>query len=113
MKLIDLLKEIKINTPGKSILWGMDNQGRFTELVKLKGFKTPQEASDAINKVFVVPDYEEDPIENYQININNPSYAYLDGGGGIRFVKDLSEFGRGYETEEGWGITKWSTEPPS
>jgi len=110
VKLIDLLKEIKINPPGRSILWGYNDYDEFMELVKLKGFKTLQEALDAINKAF--PDEDPYEIESYQININNPSYAYLDGGGGITFVKDLSEWGRGYGTEEGWGVTKWSTEPP-
>jgi hypothetical protein len=107
MKLTDLLKEIVIKPPGRSILWGMTDDNRFTELVKLNGFKTSQEALDEINTAFP----NEDPYE-LESDAYNPSYAYLAGDGRVTFVKDLSEFGRGYETEEGWGVDEWSKNPP-
>ncbi len=112
MKLINLLKEIKIIEPGKSILWGYNSFGEFMELVKLRGFKTSQEALDKINQTF--PDEDPFEIESHQINMNNPSYAYLADDGQVAFVEDLSEFGAGsgYDTEEGWGIDEWSNQPP-
>ena len=113
IKLTNLLKEIRIIEPRRSILWGMDNRGRFTELVKLKGFKTPQEALDKINQAF--PD--KNPYELFEpfSDKNNPSYAYLSGDGSVSFVQDLSEFDTesGYDTEEGWGVDEWSNQPPS
>jgi hypothetical protein len=104
-----LLSEIKINKPGTSILWGRDNDGRFTELVKLQGFSTSQEALDRINKLL---NLEDEPYEEMEY-VSYPSYAYLSGDGQVTFVKDLSEFGVGYETEEGWGVKEWSVKPPS
>jgi hypothetical protein len=108
MKLIQILKEIKINTPGKSVLFGIGENGRFTELVKLRGFKTAQEALDAINKILK---------EDYYLNeftqlIKDPSYAYLSSDGEAIFVKDLSHFGVNYTTEEGWGVVDWSSSFP-
>lgn len=107
MKLIQILKEIKVNTPGKSILFGIDGDGKFTELVKLRGFKTSQEALDAINKIL-----KEDYHLNEFTQTEDPSYAYLASDGEATFVKDLSYFGIGYITEEGWGVNEWSPEPP-
>jgi len=107
MKLIQILKEIKINIPGKSILWGIDGNGRFTELVKLRGFKTAQEALNAINKIL-----KEDYHLNEFTQIEDPSYVYLSGDGEATFVKDLSFFGVNYITEEGWGVVDWSPNSP-
>ena len=107
MKLIQILKEIKIKVPGRSILWGIDANGRFTELVKLRGFKTSQEALDAVNKIL-----KEDYHLNEFTQIEDPSYVYLSSDGEATFVKNLSYFGIGYTTEEGWGVNEWSPEPP-
>jgi hypothetical protein len=113
MKLIQILKEIKINTPGRSILFGIDESGRFTELVKLRGFKTAQEALDAINKILKEDHY----LNEFTQLIKDPSYAYLASNGESTFVKDLSYFGRGnngmyYTTEEDWGVVDWSPSFP-
>ena len=107
IKLSNLIKEIEVGMGGRSILWGKDKDGRFTELVKLQGFSTSQEALDEINEFFDL-EYEEIEDEPYV----NPSYAYLAGDGQATFVKDLSEFSDNYQTEEGWGITEWSKNPP-
>ena len=109
MKLTDLLKEIVIKSPGRSILWGRNGDGHFTELVKLRGFSTAQEALDEINKLL---GYNDEDGFGLDQGVDNPSYAYLSGDGQVTFVKDLSEFGRGYETEEGWGVNEWSKNPP-
>jgi hypothetical protein len=106
MKLIQILKEIKIKIPGKSILWGIDGNGKFAELVKLRGFNTAQEALDAINKIL-----KDDYYLNEFTQIKDPSYAYLASDGEATFVKDLSYFGIGYTTEEGWGVVDWSLNP--
>ena len=108
IKLSNLIKEIKVNKPGKSILWGKDNNGRFTELVKLQGFSTSQEALDKINQLL---NLEDEPYEEIEY-VSYPLYAYLSGDGQVTFVKDLSEFGVDYQTEEGWGVDKWSENPP-
>ena len=109
MKLTEILKEIKVNPPGRTILWGMDSQGRFTELVKLEGFSTAQKALDEINKLF---NYKSDNYYLLDSNINNPSYAYLANDGQVAFVKDLSEFEEDYRTEADWGVNKWSKNFP-
>jgi hypothetical protein len=110
IKLSNLIKEIKVNKPGTSILWGYNDFDEFMELVKLKGFKTPQKALDEINKLLK----EDEPYYTWEDvpPPDNPSYAYLAGDGQVTFVKDISEFGVSYETEEGWGITQWSEDPP-
>jgi hypothetical protein len=112
IKLSNLIKEIEVGMGGRSILWGSDNGGRFIELVKLQGFSTSQEALDRINELYneLYPD-EYYPYELSK-SVEYPSYVYLSGGGQATFVKDLSEFSVGYQTEEDWGVTKWSKNPP-
>jgi hypothetical protein len=113
MKLTDILNEIKVTPGGRQILWGRDEYGRFTELVKIQGFKTAQEALDKINQLLGLKE-EEDKyyMRDYYITVINPAYAYLASDGDTTFVKDLSEFGRDYETEEGWKVDEWSKQPP-
>jgi hypothetical protein len=114
MKLTDILNEIKVVPGGRQILWGRDEQGRFTELVKLRGFKTPQEALDKINQLLGLKEEGDKYYMNvpYYNDVINPTYAYLAGDGDTTFVKDLSEFGDSYTTEEGWSVVEWSKEPP-
>lgn len=115
MKLTEILKEIVVNPPGRSILWGMIENGGFAGLVKLNGFKTSQEALNKINAIFPNKNpYEfESEIYGFKSDVDNPSYAYLSSGDGTAaFVKDLSEFNEGFQTEEDWGIDKWSKNPP-
>lgn len=114
MKLVELLKEIKINTPGRQILWGKDEQGRFTELIKIQGFKTTQEALDKINQLLGSKGEDDEYYMSYHhyITLINPRYAYLADDGQITFVKDLSEFGDSYTTEEDWRVVEWSKELP-
>jgi hypothetical protein len=107
MKLTDILNEIKVVPGGKQILWGYNSSGKFTELAKLRGFKTPQEALDKINQALP----NEEPYE-LSSGENDPSYAYLSDDGQVTFVKDLSEFSEGYDTEDSWGVDEWSKEPP-
>ena len=109
IKLTNLLKEIEVGMGGKSVLWGIDNNGHFTELTKLKGFRTSQEALDEINKLL---NLEDNSYYIDQFTPDNPSYAYLAGDGEVSFVEDLSEFNDNYNTEEGWGVTQWSKDPP-
>lgn len=111
MKLTKLLKEIKITTPGKTILWGYTSNGRFTELVKLRGFRTSQEALDKINELLGYRYNDEDGYYTSD-SIDNPSYAYLADDGQVSFVKSLSEFSGNWETEEDWRVNKWSKNPP-
>jgi hypothetical protein len=113
MKLTDILNEIKIVPGSRQILWGMNDNNRFTELVKIQGFKTTQEALDKINQLLGLKE-EEDKyyMRDYYITVINPAYAYLASDGDTTFVKDLSEFGRDYETEEGWKVDEWSKQPP-
>jgi len=110
------LNEIEVRMGGRSILWGRDNNGRFTDLIKLNGFKTSQEALDEINELL---NSEDDPYYIDESDIpDNPLYCYLAGDGGVyaykraSFVNNLSEFGVSYNTEEGWGVTQWSKDPP-
>ena len=112
IKLSNLIKEIKVNKPGTHILWGRDNDGRFTELVKLQGFSTSQEALDRINKLLNLEDEPYGAYYDDQKYVSYPSYAYLSDDGQVTFVKDLSEFGVDYQTEEGWGVNEWSVKPP-
>jgi hypothetical protein len=113
VKLIELLKEIQVIPPGKGILWGWNANGYFTELAKLRGFKTSQEALDEINKILGLDVEGEYPYWTNS-HIDNPSYVYLSDDGQVEFTKDLSSFGTGsgYDTEEGWGVAEWSTKPP-
>jgi len=113
IKLSNLIKEIKVNKPGTSILWGRNNNGRFTELVKLQGFSTSQEALDRINKLLNLEDKPYSAYYDDQEYVSYPLYAYLSGDGQVTFVKDLSEFGVGYQTEESWNVNEWSVKPPS
>jgi len=111
MKLTELLKEIKVNPPGRTILWGMDDQGYFTELVKLKGFSTAQEALDEINKAF--PDEDPYHLDEDAKTVSNPSYIYLaNDGEAFPSAKDLSAFDEMYQTEESWKVAEWSKNPP-
>jgi hypothetical protein len=107
IKLSNLLKEIEEGMGGKSVLWGYNDYDEFMELIKLQGFSTSQEALDEINELYPW----EDPYE-LGTSVDYPSYAYLSGDGQVTFVKDLSEFSDNYQTEEGWGVTKWSKDPP-
>jgi hypothetical protein len=109
IKLSNLLNEIEVGMGGRSILWGKDKDGRFTWLVKLQGFSTSQEALDEINELLNLKD---GPYYIDSFTPDNPSYAYLAGDGEVSFVEDLSEFSGDYQTEEGWGVTEWSKDPP-
>jgi hypothetical protein len=113
MKLTDILNEIKIVPGSRQILWGMNDNNRFTELVKIQGFKTTQEALDKINQLLGLKE-EEDKyyMRDHYITVINPVYAYLAGDGNTTFVKDLSEFSGNYNTEEGWRVANWSKQPP-
>jgi hypothetical protein len=107
IKLSNLLKEIEVGIGGRSILWGYNDYDEFMELVKIDGFATSQEALDEINKLYPW----EDPYE-LGTSVDYPLYAYLAGDGQVTFVNDLSEFSDSYHTEEGWGVTEWSKNPP-
>jgi len=110
IKLSNLLSEIEVRMGGKSLLWGYNDYDEFMELVKLNGFKNSQEALDEINKLYP----HDDPyyIDGDIFSSDYPLYAYLIDDGRVKFVDDLSEFGDNYNTEESWGITKWSEDPP-
>ena len=114
MKLTDLLKEIQVISPGKSILWGRNGNNHFTGLVKLKGFKTSQEALDEINKILKLDLDGESPYEIRSgiDDIDYPLYVYLSDDGEASFVKDLSSFSENFNTEYDWGVAEWSTKPP-
>ena len=114
MKLVQILNEISINLPGRRVLWGMDDNNRFTELIKVQGFSTTQDALDEINRLFGLDD-EVDKYymdDQYNMPIKGPMYCYLTGDGGVIFLEDLSLFDPPYRTEEGWGVTNWTTKPP-
>ena len=93
----------------------MNDNNRFTELVKVQYFPTTQAALDEINRLLGL-DREEDQyyMDNFQYNIpmEGPMYCYLSGDGDTVFTEDLSIFGDGYQTEEDWGVTNWTTKPP-
>ena len=110
IKLSNILNEIEVRMGSSSILWGYNDYDEFMELIKLKGFSTSQEALDEINELL---NSEDDPyyIDEFDIP-NNPLYCYLAGDGRASFVNNLSEFGVSYNTEEGWGVTQWSEDPP-
>jgi hypothetical protein len=113
MKLTELLKEIQVVSPGRSILWGMKKNNKFSGLVKIRGFKTSQEALDEINKILGLDknsEYEAYNQENFPIP--SQTYIYFSGDGLIDFSQDLSSFSEGYNTEEDWGVVEWSTKPP-
>ena len=118
MKLTQILNEIQINTPGRRVLWGMNDNNQFTELVKVQGFPTTQAALDEINRLLDLNDEEDQYYmdDQYSIPMKGPMYAYLPDDGDTVFTEDLSIFGddhgNGYQTEEDWRVTKWTTNPP-
>jgi hypothetical protein len=113
MKLIELLKEIQVTTPGRSILWGMEKNGKFSYLAKIRGFKTSQEALDEINKILGLDENSEYEAYNQK---NSPlpfqTYIHFSPDGTIDFIPDLSAIEEPWNTEEGWKIDEWSKQPP-
>jgi hypothetical protein len=115
MKLTDILNEIRV-IPGKGqILWGMTRNGNFTELAKIKGYKTYQQVEDAINRALNTPGkLELDVRYTPDDPISKENYVYVTPDGVLVIVDSLSKFGTGtgYDTEEGWGVAEWSKQPP-
>ena len=111
MKLIVLLKEIQVVPPRKDVLWGWNADSNFTGLVKVRGFKTSQEALDKINKILKL-DIEGKYPYKMDSYVDNPSYVYLSDDGRAVFVKDLSSFYEGWKTEEDWGVAEWLIKSP-
>ena len=112
IRLTDILNEIKVNDPGQQILFGLKNDGSWTELIKVKGYSDPKKALEKINELFNL--YGDDAFYFWmQIpKLNNTAYAYIAGDGGVKFVNSLSDFSPGFQTEEEWGVVEWSTKVP-
>lgn len=92
----------------------MTDDNQFTELVKVQGFPTTQEALDEINRLLNLDEEDEFYTHNrYLTPMTGPMYAYLSGDGYTVFLKDLSSFDPDFQTEEGWMVTDWSTKPPT
>jgi hypothetical protein len=119
MKLTDILNEIKIVPGSRQILWGMNDNNRFTELVKIKGYRTYQQVEDAINQALNLPNdtttkFELDVKYTPEDQIPNENYVYIVPDGVLIVVDSLSKFGTGsgYDTEEGWRVANWSKQSP-
>jgi len=113
IRLTNILAEIKVNDPGQQILFGLKNDGSWTELVKIKGYSDSKKALEKINKLFNL--YGDDAFYSSWMQtpkLNNIAYAYLAGDGDVSFVNSLSDFSPGFQTEEGWGVAEWSTKAP-
>lgn len=121
IKLRDIYNEIKVNQPGKFILFGYNNRNIWTQLVKVQGYKSKKEALYDVNKLI----FQDRPNVNqlyWEImgNENNTykgdkipfNYMYLEDDGDVVFANSLPEFGPGYQTEEGWNIKEWLRTPP-
>jgi hypothetical protein len=119
VKLVDILNEIKVIPSGRQILWGETETGRFTELVKIRGYRTYQQVENAINQALNLPN---DTTTKYKLDVNytpeaqipNENYVYIIPDGVLVVVDSLSKFGTdsGYDTEEGWGVAEWVKQPP-
>lgn len=108
------LYEIKVNQPGRRVLWGVDDNNRFTELVKVQGFPTTQAALDEINKLLGLDDEVDQYYmdDQYNMPMKGLMYCHLSGDGDTSFTEDLYTFGDDFQTEEDWGVTKWTEQIP-
>jgi hypothetical protein len=108
------LYEIKVNQPGRRVLWGVDDNNRFTELVKVQGFPTTQAALDEINRLLDLDDEVDQYYmdDQYNMPMKGLMYCHLSGDGDTSFTEDLYTFGLNYQTEEDWGVTKWTEQVP-
>ena len=104
-----ILTEIKVNNPDTQIKFGLDKDGNFTELVKLKNYSNPEKAIQDINKKLNLGEDDGYYLDDYQPQQLN--YCQLSGDGCAYFSEDLSNFSDGYNTEEGWGVLTWEDKP--
>jgi hypothetical protein len=103
------LNEVKIAKPGRRLLYGFNERGRWTELIKAEGFKTKGEILDQINKDFgrdEYPLYIDRPDEETD-SVPNPCYVYVTGDGQVYFQGNFN-----FDSEEEWKVEKWDVIPP-
>jgi hypothetical protein len=126
IKLSNLINEIKINKPGGSRVYVSEP---YVELFKVENFpiiydteylskdihfflkdKANPEFGQIINKIINYIQGYDDPTFNFTGNFSSRNeiiYIYIDGEENYTIVDSLNQFGRDYETEEGWGVENW------
>jgi len=98
-----LLSEIKINNPLNKIYLGLNNNNKFTGLLKIKGYKDPNEVLDYIKSYFNDENWF---ISDMEIP-HNFNYVYLSGDGEVYFTHNFTNFTDEGKSEESFGVIKW------
>jgi hypothetical protein len=87
-----------------------DNRYNLTELFRIENFTTVEEVIEKLNMWFEIEIEDEcDSFYTSDVNGKDYKYVYVANDGSCRFVESLTEFSKGFQSEENWRV-KYSVE---